>query len=93
MGDNVEKLKKIRKLHLARNRQRLKDTKVEQTSLISEQDKMLLEVAAYSNLPIDDKLLFLWDVLSSEFDSDETSERYDAYLKIVLELLDNVFDI
>ena len=66
---------------------------MEQTSLVSEQDKMLLEVAAYSNLPIDDKLLFLWDVLSSEFDSDETSERYDAYLKIVLELLDNVFDI
>lgn len=56
-------------------------------------DVMLIEVVISSPLPLEDKMNFLWDILSEEFDKDDEESLYTEYLQLILSKLEDCPDL
>lgn len=59
---------------------------------LPELDVMLIEVVIRSGLSLDDKMVFLWDTLSEEYDKD-TDSKYMEYQELILTKLEESPDL
>lgn len=107
IGDDLEKLKRILKIHQAKTKviqeeekksagvmsQIEDELRMEPKKTIYQHEVNLIEVTIYSKLSMEDKFTFLWDLLSEEFDKETEEGRYDEFLDLILDLLKNWEDI